>query len=258
MAGRRATLVAILSVVLVACTAGAEPSQPEGASPGSPTSGTTGGPTPTASPAMPTPSSRPTQVATPTPRPTPKRPTGMRLAADYYSCEGIVLGPEDSCDEWATGEYRITWKTPRAKGLEVRVFGVTECLSNDIYGAWIDGGWCLRQAWANDIYGVLVDGGPYTLEHTAIPPELLVPLAKAKAANGRVVFDVEDFGLDGFWDPFGAEDGTAMFAIVAAVYDTDGQRSPLTVVFSSHYCDVYEDLDCPESYDSQMGYYPIR
>lgn len=179
----------------------------------------------------------------------------MRLAEGYYSCEGVVLGPEDACEEFPNGAYRVTWKTPRAKGLEVRLYGVTECLASDIYGAFIDGGWCLRQARANDISGTLGVNGQQYLEHAPIPDSWLVPLARAKASKGRAVFELEPDLLGAFPDP--ADQTADLYAIVAAVYDADGQRSPFTVVYSSHYCEVIEDLDCPESYDSQMGYYPV-
>jgi hypothetical protein len=180
----------------------------------------------------------------------------MRYEIGILTLCGDKSDPEFTCDE-IVAEERVTWRKPRAKGLVVRVFGVTECLASDSSGAFVDGGWCLRQSWVNDVYGVMVGGGP-SVEHTAVPPGLLVPLAKGRAPKGKVVVSLGDNYLAVVPDPDDPDQEGALYAIVAAVYDTDGQRSPFTVVYSAHYCEVIEALDCPAAVDTQVRYYSVR
>lgn len=47
--------------------------------------------------------------------------------------------------------------------------------------------------------------------------------------------DPKDYEMGYLSDPADADHATAPFAVVVAVYDVDGQRSPFTVVYSSSY-----------------------
>ena len=84
-------------------------------------------------------------------------------------------------------KHSLRWKAPRTKDVQIRVYAVTECLSDDFSGAMIDG-WCLRESTANDIYGTLIDGLPAP-NHTALPSSMLVLLAKGPASTGNMTWE---------------------------------------------------------------------
>jgi hypothetical protein len=191
MAGRRATLVAILSLVLVACSAEAQPSQAERASPdpsvGAPSPAAVT-PSPTAAPAVPTLTPDPT--ATPTPAPTaapkPPKPTGVKFSVheEALGSGGLRL------------TAKVTWRSPRNAGVTIRVYNVTECLSRPTP------------------YMPENAVGPCLVEDTPLPPSALKLAAKAPASAGTVSWtwiDDSDCG----WD-------AAREIVVLAAYSTAG------------------------------------
>ena len=215
MAALRAMLVAILGAILVACSTGAQPTQPERASaapsvaipspssPGHPPSTLVVTPTPVA---MSTPMAMPTPTPTskPTLRPAPPKPTGLQ------SQTPCLL----DCDPTDNFQYGVTWKAPRAKGIEIRVYGVTKCFRTDA-----DEGRCLRRG-------------------TKLPDGVRVLLAKGPASEGELycgdVFSAEDDPTDGCDSLRETEDGTRFYSIVAAAY-RDDEHSIFVIVDAGGY-----------------------
>jgi hypothetical protein len=231
MAGRRATLVAILGVILVACSAEAQPTPSERASPdrsqgsASPAAVVTPSPTvapdptgtpeavvvePTAEPATPSKSPSATRTPKPTRAPTqapgPPKPTGIILEGPC----ALDCRPSDP-----TG-WRINWKAPRSKGVEIRVYGVTTCFRTDR-----PRGKCLRR-------------------DTRLSNDTRVLLAKGPAAKGSLrlplIGGVGTIQLDGWCADVtsAADDGPAFFSIVLAAYDQNG-HSPFAIADPGKY-----------------------
>ena len=105
------------------------------------------------------------------------------------------------CRAGDLSEYRLTWKAPRTEGVEFRVYGVTKCIRTEA-----SEGACLR-------------------EHTKLPADIRVLLAKGPASTGEVSLD----GLgpyyatdDGCAYGYSTEGGTPIFSIVVAAYSTSG------------------------------------
>ncbi len=235
MSGRQVALVAVMSAILTACGAGAEPT-PSGPVGDAATQTTSSldkvTPAPTisvASPSLatpkPTPEPTPMPTAKPTPGPTPKqtppKPTGVTF--DWESESICDSGPEGLC-EVSGFKDTVSWSAPRAKGVEIRVYGVTKCFSDDVNGAIIDG-WCLR-------------------EHTVLPSSMRVLLAKAPASKGSVTWRM--------YQPLttadGSEEGDRVYSIVLAAYGADGEPSTFAIAHSTHLCDILESMECPEGY----------
>jgi hypothetical protein len=226
MAGRRATLVAILGVILVACSAEAQPTPSERASPdrsdGAPsTAAVTAPPTPVVAPsptaeATLAPEPSPMPQATPTPRPAPPRPTGVKFDSGTFSICDDSSNPEFLC-EVAGVDYTVRWKTPRSKGVQIRVYGVTVCFLLE------DGSdeRCLRKG-------------------TLLPPDTRVLLAKAPASKGTVSwsqdgFDGEDLCAAAAVD----KNGTRYYSVVVQAQSATG-RSSFAIADEGW----YDDEDC--------------
>ena len=73
-----------------------------------------------------------TPKRTPTPVPVPPEPTGVQLQLEEVESE-CDSNPADTC---AIGDYvyTLSWKAPRTKGVEIRVYGVTTCFGEDSSG----------------------------------------------------------------------------------------------------------------------------
>lgn len=193
---RQATVVAIVGVILAACSAGADsaPSPPTSPSPSHrPPSLARVSPSPTIVAPSPTP------VATPTPSPTtkpaakPPEPTGVAFR-ERFNCLS------DSCHR-AKYTQTVTWKAPLKKSLEIRVYGITECLAEP----------------ANAKPGTR---GPCLVEHTTLPRSARTLLATAPASAGKVSWSwTQETGCDiGHFasDP----DGPVYYSIVLAAYNS--------------------------------------
>jgi hypothetical protein len=222
MSRRQAALVAGMCAMLAGCAgAGPTPSDPVGvASPHATPSLASATPSPTTVAATPTPEPTPT----PTPKPVPPKPTGVKL--DYES-ESMCDPSGDGLCEVSGFWYTVSWKTPRAKGIEIRVYGVTKCFGWNSDGAIIDG-WCLR-------------------EHTALPKSGLALLAKAPASKGKVTWRMNERGLlDGHGEGDTYYLGDRFYSVVLAAYDGDGEHSIFAIGDVTHLCNFVEALECPD------------
>ena len=160
MVGGRAVLAAILAGVLAACGAGAGPSTAP-AAPATPNETiipAAASPTETATPVSPSPSPAQRPTPEPTPVPVPPKPTAVKF--------------DEQVKELADGRHSITytvkWGAPRAKNVEIRVYGVTECLARPAP------------------LPAVADSGPCLVEHTLLPASVLKRLATAPASDGAV------------------------------------------------------------------------
>ena len=190
-------LAVIVAGVIVAC--GSSGSRPSAAVP-TPPEAVMGSASPTAtaganveltdSPANPIPASMPMPSPSPTPVAEPPKPSGVSFA------ESRVGDDPPSVEITQT----VTWDEPRNEGVEIRVYGVTECLGRPASPA-------------------PATSGPCLVEHTALPSSVRLLLATAPASDGAVswtwtgTFDCE-VGLA--YDP----SGLAYHAVVLAAYST--------------------------------------
>ena len=195
MSRRPATVVAILSVILAACGAGARTTASMLVSP-DPSLGPSSLAKETPSPTL---LSTPTPAATPepTPKPSPKSTT----VPVPPKPSGLGYDPPSELE--GGGLVRLTWQAPRTRGVEIRVYGVTRCLPAR--------GACLQ-------------------EHTALPDDIRVLLTKAPASKGRVTW----YQSWGDWVPieddpdwacttaYLSENGTPFNSVVVAAYSTSG------------------------------------
>lgn len=218
MAGRQATVAVVLSVILAACGAGATPTLH-----GRATSTPSGGPSAAAS-AAPSPTDAPT-TPTPTPEPTadakPPKPTSVKfkLINDVETETGI----QDT--------YRVTWKTPRTEGVEIRVYGVTECLSEP----------------TNPKAGA---SGPCLVPHTRLPKRALTLIGVAPASAGRLTWtwDIID-GCDVSGDYISRADPASedeqVYAVVVAAHNTAG-NSVFAIAWPGEWSNpVFSEGDMP-------------
>jgi hypothetical protein len=192
----RAALAVIVAGVIAACGTSAAPTP----APVSTPTAITASPTPTASTSLeatdsprspsPAPTSRPSP--SPTPVPVPAKPTD------------VSFGERRVGDEPPTTEITQTvrWGAPGSAGVEIRVYGVTECVAKPANPS-------------PDTHG------PCLVEHTPLPASVRALLATAPASHGVVswtwtgTFDCE-VGL--------AYDlrGPAYHAVVLAAYSASG------------------------------------
>lgn len=190
----RAALAVIVAGVIAACVAAPTPAPVP-----TPTA-ITASPTPTASPGLeatdsprspsPAPTSRPSQ--NPAPVSVPPKPTGV-------SFDEKRVGDEAPSTEITQA---VRWGAPGSEGVEIRVYGVTECVARP----------------ANPSPGLY---GPCLVEHTPLPASVRTLLATAPASDGVVswtwtgTFDCE-VGLA--YDPR----GPAYHSVVLAAYSASG------------------------------------
>jgi hypothetical protein len=161
--------------------------------------------TPSSAPAttMPTVSLAPPPPATPRPAPTataasvPAKPTGVTFKTD------VVQLPAPTGTDEITSQvtHTVRWKAPRTEGVEIRVYGVTECLSEP----------------GNPSPGT---SGPCLVEGTQLPPSVMALAATAPAAAGEISW-IAPFYYDCGGAPVGP-DGLDYQAIVIAAYGAAG------------------------------------
>jgi hypothetical protein len=110
----------------------------------------------------------------------------------------------------------VSWRAPRTKGAEVRVYGITKCLGTDRDGAIIDGR-CLR-------------------EHTVLPSSAMTLLASVPASKGEVTLSMVPSG-DGLADTVR---GKTVYSFVLAAYDAAGEPSVFAIAATEDYCATTE------------------
>ena len=139
------------------------------------------------------------------------------MKLDYESEAICGDDPREMC---AVGDtiYTMSWKAPRTKGVQIRVYGVTTCFGEDDSGRMIDG-YCLRV-------------------HTALPESVRVLLATAPASKGKLTWGLAPGGGETF-------DGVPVHSIVLAAYNADGEHSIFAIADAGEYCRARPDLDCP-------------
>lgn len=196
MACGRAALAVVLAGVIGACTASTALSPAPVATPSaisaSPTTTAGASLEATDSPRSPNPASTPGPSPDPTAVPVPPRPSGV-------SFDERRKGDDPSSTEIT---QTVRWAAPASDGVEIRVYGVTECLARPAKPS-------------PDTHG------PCLLEHTPLPASVRNLLATAPASDGVVgwtwtgTFDCE-IGLA--YDPR----GPAYHAVVLAAYSTAG------------------------------------
>jgi hypothetical protein len=96
--------------------------------------------------------------------------------------------------------HTVRWKAPRTEGLEIRVYGVTECPSEP----------------SSPPPGT---SGPCLVEHTPLPPSVMVLAATSPAAAGEISWIAPSY-YECAGPPVGP-DGRDYQAIVIAAYSAD-------------------------------------
>jgi hypothetical protein len=203
MARALAALAMVMIGVIAACQASADatPASVPTPAPVPTPSMIAVGPAPTASarldavdvPTSPSPSPIPRPTPDPTPVPIPPKPTG------------VSFGERRTGDDPPTTEITqtVTWGAPVTEGVEIRVYGVTECVARPA-----DPSPDTR--------------GPCIVEHTPLPASVRTLLATAAASDGVVswtwtgTFDCEIGGVA--YDPR----GPGYHAVVLAAYNASG------------------------------------
>jgi hypothetical protein len=202
--GRAFSIAACLAVAACQSTLTPSPSAvPSTTAPSSPSgaAGTVDTATPPAASTVPTASFPPPPTSRPTPEATAAtaqaKPTGVMFTTD-----SVELPRPTGTDEV---KYQVThtvrWKAPRTEGLEIRVYGVTECLSEP----------------SSPPPGT---SGPCLVEHTLLPPSVMVLAATAPAVAGEISW-IAPFYYDCAGPPVGP-DGRDYYSIVIAAYDAAG------------------------------------
>lgn len=147
--------------------------------------------------ASPTVAPTPTAMPDPTAVPVPAKPTGVAFR---------VVRRVELRDGYRE-TFRVTWKAPRSEGLEIRVWGVTECLSEPED----------PQAGTS---------GPCLVRHTALPESVRTLISTVPASAGKVTWTWHTLGecnpQDLIWRARPAPDGQTFYAIVLAAYNRSG------------------------------------
>jgi len=119
-----------------------------------------------------------------------------------FTTDSVELPRSTGTDEI---KYRVThtvrWKAPRTEGVEIRVYGVTECLSEP----------------SNPPPGT---SGPCLVEHTLLPPSVMVLAATVPAAAGEISWIEAWTGACG--PGAVGPDGLSYFSVVIAAYNAAG------------------------------------
>jgi hypothetical protein len=127
----------------------------------------------------------------------PAKPTGVTFTTD-----SVELPRPTGTDQI---EYRVThtvrWKAPRTVGVEIRVYGVTECLSEP----------------SSPPPGT---SGPCLVEDTLLPPSVMALAATVPAAAGEISW-IAPFHYECLGPPVGP-DGLDYQAVVIAAYNAAG------------------------------------
>jgi hypothetical protein len=127
----------------------------------------------------------------------PAKPTGVTFETDVLE----LPGPSASDEITYQVTHTVRWTTPRTADVEIRVYGVTECLSEP----------------ADPSPGT---SGPCLVEHTVLPPSVMALAATAPADTGEFSWIAPRF-----WEcagpPVGPDD-LDYEAIVIAAYNAAG------------------------------------
>ena len=198
----RPTLALLVAFVIGACAACGVSATPTPRSVPTPTASTASpeltaaaNPEATNSPQSPSPAPTPRPSSDPTPVEIPPKPTGV-------SFEERRVGDDPPTTEIT---QTVRWGAPGGAGVEIRVYGVTECVARP----------------ANPSPDTR---GPGLLDHTPLPASVRTLLATAPASDAVVswtwtgTFDCE-VGLA--YDP----GGPAYHAVVLAAYSASGQST---------------------------------
>ena len=192
---RLATTIIVGLLIAAACTSASTPA-PDVAPPASPSITITpaaASPTASATPASPSPSATTQPTPKPTPVPVPPKPTEVD-----FDVQMSDPGPDGEVTQ------TVTWGAPRSEGVEIRVYGVTECIAEPVDPA-------------------PGTNGPCLVVHTPLPASVRTLLATAPASDGAVSWTwtqlIYDCGgpLVGY-DP----DGPAYYSVVLAAYSASG------------------------------------
>jgi len=185
--------LAITAVLLAGCTGAQPPASSTGGTPTSaPRSTLAASLPPTLEPITAiTPAPTPDPTVAPTPVPVPPKPTGVKFD------EQVRVSDDESV---ADITQSVTWRAPRSDGVEIRVYGVTECIAEP----------------ANPAPDTR---GPCLVVHTSLPASVRRLLAKAPASAGVVSWTwTEETGCDP--SPFAsAPDGPTYYSVVLAAYN---------------------------------------
>lgn len=207
----RAVAVAILALVLVGCEAVVAPSVPASRPSATAAVAIASLTTPTPDRATPLPTHSPTPAVRPAP------PTGVRIKR-----EGCYTGPESAGIPPGRCTTTVTWKQPLAKGTEIRIYGVTGCLT------------------AKEVAG----DGTCLAEDTAVPASVRHLIAKVPASRGRISWTrpawldvIQTYARRPRFQAIGVDrDGEGIyFAIVMAANSAKG-RSRFVVADTGTWC----------------------
>jgi len=194
VACRRAVLAAILSCVFAACGGPTVTPRTDGP-PHVTLTPAAASPTATATLASPSPQATTQPTPTPTFVPEPPKPTGVTFDQQVRkSDDGQV----------ATVTQTVRWGAPQSEGVEIRVYGVTECIAEP----------------ADPPPGT---SGPCLVVRTPLPASVRTLLATAPAPDGVVSWTWTEVAWECgeplvFYDP----DGPAYHAVVLAAYGASG------------------------------------
>jgi hypothetical protein len=127
----------------------------------------------------------------------PATPTGVTFKTDAVE----LPGPTGTDETTYQVTHTVRWKAPRTADVEIRVYGVTECLSEP--GAPSPG-----------------TSGPCLVEHTQLPRSVMALAATSPAAAGGISWIAPRY-YECAGPPVGP-DGLDYEAIVAAAYTATG------------------------------------
>ncbi|HET7686910.1 MAG TPA: hypothetical protein VFM19_10930 [Candidatus Limnocylindria bacterium] len=190
--GRTVAMAACLALAACSTDAGSSSSLPTTAPSDSP-SGTAPHPSTdlaTVAPSVTTPPSTPAAAV-------PKKPTGVTFATDVVE----LRGPPGTDELTYEVTHTVRWESPRADGIEIRVYGVTACLSEPI----------------DPPAGT---SGPCLVERTRLPSEVMSLTGTAPSDAGKFSWIAAHYYECG-GGPVGP-DGTDYEAIVLAAYNAHG------------------------------------
>ena len=140
------------------------------------------------------------QAESPTAKPTPPKPTGVEFSIAGYD------PTNQGNDSELTPE--VSWKTPRADGFTIKVYGVNECV-------------------------IQQESSPCLVPGTPLPKDSLDLIAEAPASAGFVDWTWPNWGF--LEDGLMAHDGTTYYSVVVAAYDASG-HSTFAIAATSDYC----------------------
>jgi hypothetical protein len=203
MDGKGVVFAAFLALVLAACGGTPMPAETPSFQVVSGPSGSVA----TAPSSTPAPTAQPTPTATPKPTapPIPPKPSGVTFSIEF--------GPADA-EDYRDATMTVTWRAPRTKGVEIRIFGVTQC-----FPAAADSG---------------KTEGDCLVEHTPLPDSVRRLLATAPASAGKATWTWRG------WDSIGGSlmmgpDGTMYESVVIAAYNSSG-HSIFAIAAPGNWC----------------------